>query len=62
MAKEKVCKVCKLFVEGEVCPVCKGNQFTTVFQGRLNILDVNKSYIAQQIDIKEKGRYAIKIR
>ncbi len=62
MTKEKVCKTCKLFVEGNVCPVCKGNQFTTVYQGKLNILDANKSFIANQIGIKEKGRYAIKIR
>jgi len=62
MAKEKVCKTCKLFVEENVCPICKGNQFTTIYQGRLNILDAHKSHIAKEIDIKEKGRYAIKIR
>ena len=62
MAKDKVCKNCKLFVEGTNCPICKGNQFTNVYQGRLTILDATKSYIAKQMDIKEKGRYAIKIR
>ncbi len=62
MAKDKVCKTCKKFVEGAVCPVCKTNQFSTVYQGRLNILDVNKSFIAQQIGMKEKGKYAIKVR
>ncbi len=60
--KEKVCKNCKLFVDSNVCPVCKESNFTTVFQGKLNILDVNKSFIAQQISAKEKGKYAIKIR
>jgi DNA-directed RNA polymerase subunit E" len=62
MGKEKICKNCKLFVEGDVCPLCKENQFATVYQGKLNILDSNKSFIAQQINIKEKGKYAIKIR
>jgi DNA-directed RNA polymerase subunit E" len=62
MVKEKVCKNCKMFVEGNVCPVCKESQFTSVFQGRLNVLDAQKSFIAQQISIKEKGKYAIKIR
>ena len=62
MVKEKVCKTCKLFVEENICPICKGNQFTTIYQGRLNILDANKSFIAQQLKIKNKGRYAIKIR
>jgi DNA-directed RNA polymerase subunit E" len=62
MAKDKVCKNCKKFIEGNVCPICKGNQFTTVYHGRLNILDANKSFIAEQLGIKEKGRYAIKVR
>ena len=62
MAKEKVCKNCKVYVEGVTCPQCKGNQFATVHQGKLNILDANKSFIAKQIGIKEKGRYAIKVR
>jgi RNA polymerase subunit RPABC4/transcription elongation factor Spt4 len=62
MAKDKICKKCKLFVEDKSCPVCKGNQFTTVYQGKLYILDCNKSFIAQQMDLKEKGRYAIKVR
>ncbi len=62
MAKEKVCKKCKVFVEGNVCPQCKGNQFTTVYQGKINILDANKSFIAKQMEIKEKGRYVIKVR
>ncbi|MBU89949.1 DNA-directed RNA polymerase subunit E'' [Candidatus Woesearchaeota archaeon] len=60
--KKKVCKKCKLFVEGSVCPVCKSNQFSVNWQGRLNILDANKSLIAEKIDIKVKGEYAIKAR
>ena len=62
MAKENICKKCKLFVDGNVCPVCKGNQFTNIFKGKLQILDANKSFVAEQMEIKEKGRYAIKIR
>ena len=62
MAKDKVCRKCKKFVEGAVCPVCKSNQFTDIYQGRLYVLDTDKSFIAQQIGIKEKGKYAIKVR
>jgi len=62
LAKDKVCKKCKLFVDGVVCPVCKGNQFSTVYQGKLNILDSEKSFIANEIGIKEKGKYVIKVR
>ena len=60
--KKKVCKKCKIFVEGTECPVCKGNQFSTNWQGRLFILDFNKSMIANKIGITAKGEYAIKVR
>ena len=60
--KKKSCKSCKAFVEGSECPVCKGNQFSNNWQGRLFILDANKSVIAQKIGIKVKGEYAIKVR
>ncbi len=36
--------------------------FTPTWQGRVFILDTEKSHIAQQMDIKSKGEYAIKIR
>lgn len=60
--KKKVCKSCKLFVEGPQCPICKSKQFSTNWQGRLHIIDANKSMIANKIDIKVKGEYAIKAR
>ncbi len=60
--KKKVCKKCKLFVEGNECPVCKGNQFSTNWQGRLAILDANKSVIANKLGVNIKGEYAIKVR
>jgi len=62
MAKKKVCKKCKLFVEGDTCPSCKGNVFSNNWQGRLFINDVNKSMIAQKLEVKVKGEYAIKVR
>ena len=60
--KKKVCKKCKLFVEGNACPICKGNQFSLNWQGRLYVLDANKSVIADKIEITVKGEYAIKVR
>ena len=61
MAK-KVCKKCRLFVEGSVCPLCKGNQFSDNWKGRLYIFDVPKSEIAKKIGATEKGEYAIKVK
>ena len=61
MAK-KVCKKCKVFVTGNECPICKGNQFSENWQGRINVIDANKSDIAKKINIKSKGEYVIKVR
>lgn len=58
----KVCKRCKIFVDGEECPLCKGTGFSTNWQGRIYIADPNKSFIAKQIGITAKGEYAIKVR
>ncbi len=60
--RKKVCKKCKIFVDGEECPLCKGNQFSTNWQGRMYILDANKSTIAQKISLTSHGEYAIKVR
>jgi DNA-directed RNA polymerase subunit E" len=60
--KKKACKKCKYFVEGSECPVCKSNQFSLSWQGRLYILDANRSSIAKKIGITSKGEYAIKVR
>ncbi len=58
----KVCKKCKIFVEGSTCPICKGNQFTDAWKGRIFIIDAENSEVAKKMDIKQKGEYAIKIR
>ena len=62
MVKRKVCKKCKMFVDGNECPNCKSNQFSTNWQGRITITDPEKSEIAKKIGIKVKGEYAIKVR
>ena len=61
MAK-KACKQCRIFVEGNECPLCKVNQFSTNWQGRINILDPLKSQIAKKIKIESKGEYSLKVR
>ena len=61
MAK-KVCKKCRMFVEGNVCPVCKSNQFSESWKGRLAIIDPEKSEIASKLKFSKKGNFAIKTR
>ncbi len=60
--KKKACKNCGALVNVEVnvCPVCKNNQFSTNWRGRIIILDVEKSKLAKMLNIKKEGEYAIK--
>jgi DNA-directed RNA polymerase subunit E" len=59
---KKVCKKCRLFVEGGECPLCKGSNFTETWKGRMIILDAERSEIAKKVGVKAKGEYAIKVR
>ncbi len=58
----RVCRNCKMIVEGHECPACKGTSFAENWQGRLFIADPTKSVIAQKIGITMPGEYAIKIK
>ena len=60
--KRNVCKSCKIFVEGDNCPLCKRKSFSTVWQGRIHFINTEKSSIAQKMEVTYNGEYAIKIR
>lgn len=60
--KKKVCRNCRLFVDGEICPVCKGNQFANSWQGRVNIISPENSMIAKKMNVTQEGEYVIKVR
>ena len=44
-----------------LCPKC-GGELTKEFNGYLVITDWTKSDIAKKMDIKENGKYALKVR
>lgn len=62
MARKVVCKSCKIFVDGEVCPLCKGTNLSSNWQGRISFIDPSKSFIAHKMGVTEKGDYALKVR
>ncbi len=62
MTKKKVCKKCKLFVRGNECSICKGTDFSTTWKGRIIILNVEKSDIAQKLGVTLPGEYAVRVR
>jgi DNA-directed RNA polymerase subunit E" len=62
MSKIKVCKKDKLFVDGDLCPICKKDSFTSSWQGRIAFIDTSNSRIAKEMGVDHPGEYAIKIR
>ncbi len=61
MAKQKACKICKRIYEGDKCPNCGSKESSDSFKGRMEMLNPEKSEIAQHTGTKSKGNFAIKI-
>ena len=62
MTKQKACRICKKIYEGEKCPNCGSKESTDSFKGKVYILNPERSEIAQKLNIKNKGEFAIKTR
>jgi len=60
MAKLKACKNCNTIYEGDKCPSCFSKDSTDGFKGKISILNPEKSEIAQKLNLKNKGTFAIK--
>jgi len=60
--KKKACRMCKSLYDGNECPIHGPVHSSTNWQGRMFILDAEKSLIAKKISIEQKGEYAIKVR
>ena len=62
MSKQKACKKCQTIYEGDKCPNCGSAEFVDNFKGRIIVLNPEKSEVAQKINMKKQGTYAIRIR
>jgi RNA polymerase subunit RPABC4/transcription elongation factor Spt4 len=61
--KQKACKICnKIYEEGNKCPKCGSKESTDNFKGRIFLSNSEKSEIAQKMNLKGKGNFAIKTR
>jgi DNA-directed RNA polymerase subunit E" len=58
----RACRNCKIIIEENVCPTCKGTDLSDDYSGLLIVVDPEGSLMAQKMDIKKEGRYALKIR
>lgn len=62
MPTEKACKICKKIYEKESeCPNCGAKEFTDGFKGKIFVEDPEQSEIAQKLEIKKKGEFAVKV-
>jgi len=59
---EKACRECHLISYGNVCPSCKASSLSDDFSGLIIIFDIEGSAIARVMKVKEKGRYALRVR
>lgn len=59
--KEKACKNCRLIYEGNICPSCGKKEVSDSFKGKVEIIDPEKSEMAQKLEVNKKGVYAIKL-
>ena len=59
---EKACTNCHFITKESICPKCKSTRLSEDFSGIVIMFDPEKSAIAKAMKIKEKGRYALKVR
>jgi DNA-directed RNA polymerase subunit E" len=59
---EKACTNCHFLTKENVCPRCKNTSFSEDFGGLVVMFDPEHSAIAKAMNIKEKGRYTLKVR
>jgi DNA-directed RNA polymerase subunit E" len=59
---EKACRKCHIVTAGVLCPKCKTATLSDDFSGLVIIIDPKESEIAKVMGIKEKGRYALRVR
>ena len=60
--KQKACKICNKIYDEDKCPDCDSKESTTTIKGRIVVLNQEKSEIAEKLNIKGKGNFAIKTR
>ncbi len=58
---QKVCKACRAIFEEAQCPNCQSQEHAENFKGKVIITNPEQSEIAQHLNIKRKGTFAIKI-
>jgi DNA-directed RNA polymerase subunit E" len=59
---EKACVNCHFLTKENVCTKCRGTSFSDDYSGLVIVFDPEGSAIAKAMNIKEKGRFALRVR
>jgi len=59
---EKACTNCHFLTKENVCPKCKSTSLSDDYNGLVIVFDPEVSAIAKTMNIKEKGRFALRVR
>jgi len=59
---DKACANCHFLTKDNVCPKCKSTSLSDDYSGLVIVFDPESSAIAKAMNIKEKGRFALKVR
>jgi len=59
---EKACSNCHFLTKENVCPRCRSTSLSEDFGGIVIVFDPETSAIAKAMKIKDKGRFALKVR
>ncbi len=59
---EKACANCHFITKENVCPKCRSTSLSEDFGGLVIVFDPENSAIAKAMKVKDKGRYALKVR
>ena len=59
---EKACANCHFITKENVCPKCRSTTLSEDFGGIVIVFDPQNSAVAKAMKIKEKGKYALKVR
>jgi transcription elongation factor SPT4 len=59
---DRACTNCHFITNESVCPRCRSTSFSDDYSGIVIMFDPEGSAIAKAMNIKEKGRYALKVR
>jgi DNA-directed RNA polymerase subunit E" len=59
---EKACANCHYLTKENACPKCKSGSLSEDYGGLVVLFDPESSAIAKAMGVKDKGRYALKVR